>query len=364
MAQTDPYEFRWMVPDVGYEIVEARWATGEHCLPPQVTFSADRRMARLDVERYEGPWSEKPGRFLVERMDLDNKKASWSFPLSEETGLFRELAALHPATEDKVVNFANRFGSLFALSVDLINPCDPAHPLLDRKILGSNLPLWTIRWHCGEPLAEWMTQAKRMSQLVRLWEGIEAENEDFLSQVIQWQDAENGAYSVGYEDLDGPGFTVVASDDVRPDVFADFRHHDLVEPAKYALQLGVNKHLQGCPTHSRLLWTGSRGSAGRRLGLRVVPSSLIGALWLQFASAIEGAKRYLQCLQCKRWFEVGGPVREGSKFCRRACRFKHYRERQKEARRLNKEGMSPRDIARELDTTASTVRGWLKGQKR
>ena len=50
-----------------------------------------------------------------------------------------------------------------------------------------------------------------------------------------------------------------------------------------------------------------------RTELKLVPGSLLGGLWLQFARAIEGNRVYRECRECGRWFEfMDGGVRSGS----------------------------------------------------
>ena len=95
--------------------------------------------------------------------------------------------------------------------------------------------------------------------------------------------------------------------------------------------------------------------------LYIVPEGLIGALWLQFARAVERDARLRQCLECTTWFEVApGRGRTDKQFCSTACRTKAYRKRQAEAVRLHGEGRSLEDIARDLDSDPGTVRGWIE----
>ena len=118
-----------------------------------------------------------------------------------------------------------------------------------------------------------------------------------------------------------------------------------------------------------------RGASGPRLEfdseLRIAdlvqqPDDLGGALWLQFAKAIAGSPedrtRFQVCKECGEWFAL--PAR-GSRltreYCSDACRIRAFRGRQ--ARALAAEGKDPKDIARELDTTASVVKKWLKTGK-
>jgi hypothetical protein len=40
------------------------------------------------------------------------------------------------------------------------------------------------------------------------------------------------------------------------------------------------------------------------LGVNLVPKSLLGAIWLQAAQAIEANKAFGRCRQCRSWFEI------------------------------------------------------------
>ena len=134
---------------------------------------------------------------------------------------------------------------------------------------------------------------------------------------------------------------------------------DLVKPALHYVQSTINEKLEGRAS-PRLLWDAKR----ERLGLYIVPDGLIGALWLQFARAVERDSRFRQCAECGIWFELApGTARADKLYCSTPCRTKAYRKRQAEAVRLHGEGRSFEDIAGELESDPDTVRGWIE-QKR
>lgn len=102
----------------------------------------------------------------------------------------------------------------------------------------------------------------------------------------------------------------------------------------------------------------------RRVGgfvLQVKPYNLLGALWLQFAQAISGAKSHRPCRECGEWFEVSQDAfRKSKHYCSDRCRSRAYRNRKEQARELAAEGKTPREIAIELDVDVVSVKGWLK----
>lgn len=69
----------------------------------------------------------------------------------------------------------------------------------------------------------------------------------------------------------------------------------------------------------------------------VTTGGLIGALWFQFAKAIDEGKFFSQCSVCGNWFEGRAEasglkgVRKGRQYCSDACRQKAYRDRKRDA---------------------------------
>ena len=142
---------------------------------------------------------------------------------------------------------------------------------------------------------------------------------------------------------------------IHPELLKLFTPGNPMMPGYYYLQRVVNRQLMTHSTTPRLLW-----DTERRLQLFITPSSLIGALWLQFATAIEGDRKYRTCDHCHNWFEKGAKVRADAKFCSSNCRQKAYRRNQAEARELSEKGMPASQIARRLGSEIKTVKGWIK----
>ena len=94
--------------------------------------------------------------------------------------------------------------------------------------------------------------------------------------------------------------------------------------------------------------------------LHVAPFTLHGAMWLQLARAAAGDHEFRQCRQCGQWYEVSPAVNRKSKlYCKERCRSQAYRERKTAAREMREAGRTVRQIASELESDVSTVRGWL-----
>ena len=89
------------------------------------------------------------------------------------------------------------------------------------------------------------------------------------------------------------------------------------EIAQHYLRTKVNAKLLEHPATARLIHDKAHGA----LALFIVPSSLISAIWLQFAMAIDGDRNYRSCKNCGKWFEVGGSARRvDAEACSPSCR--------------------------------------------
>jgi hypothetical protein len=99
---------------------------------------------------------------------------------------------------------------------------------------------------------------------------------------------------------------------------------------------------------------------GRAVHLTCQPHSLIGAIGLQLALAIQNATPAKRCEGCGRWFELApGKNRPDRTTCSQTCRNRLYLHRQKEARELHAAGKTPRQIAKVLASDEQTVKRWL-----
>jgi hypothetical protein len=204
-----------------------------------------------------------------------------------------------------------------------------------------------------------------MRYAIDIWEAARNGDVGRLERVIHWSPAGSGVEIVGHPDVprgqlpEGPARVErawIASAHLGDDVLGRFVPGDLVRPALHYVQSTINRQLEGRAS-PRLLWDAKR----ERLGLYIVPDSLIGALWLQFARAVERDSQFRQCAECGIWFELApGMARSDKVYCSTACRTKAYRKRQAEAARLHGEGRSLEDIARELESDPDTVRGWIE----
>jgi hypothetical protein len=244
-------------------------------------------------------------------------------PLEKRTGLFREFAALKP-TKATVQTFANMFGLLEAEP----NVCLPSNP-------------GTVRAH-GEDLNFWKTEIQRMKFGVELWDAWLTDDRANLTEPMAMLDSKRWRHLF------------------RPDFYPE--DTDIALQATQTLEDLVDYNLNG-----RLKTRFKAEGASLIPKLILEPQSLLGAMWLQFAAAVEARKTFIPCARCSAPFEVSrdhAGRRSDARFCSDRCRVGYYRDRIDQARTLGAKGMTTARIARELDADVETVRGWLGRQSR
>jgi hypothetical protein len=272
-------------------------------------------------------------------------------PLAAYSGLFRNFAATGPDA-DAIKAFADRFGMLGGNRRKRIvlhdQGRDGKHPM-----------------GFGEHVDDWVKEIMVMRLAVDLWESARRADTDYLRRMISWA-PEDARVSINtHPELQQgqvprkPAYVhraVIADERLDPEILARFVPGDPIGPALHCMQSLINEHLHHRAS-PRLLWEQDRD----RLGLYIVPEGLIGALWLQFARAVERDAQFRQCTECTTWFEVApGRGRADKQFCSTACRTRAYRKRQTEAVRLHGEGRSIEEIAYQLQSDPETVRGWIE----
>ena len=95
------------------------------------------------------------------------------------------------------------------------------------------------------------------------------------------------------------------------------------------------------------------------------PKNLLGAIWLQFARAVEIDKPdYGRCEACQKPFEVSPEgMRPETKYCGVKCRVRADRKRAAETLRLGQAGKDVESIAKEVGSAEDTVRRRLSKAK-
>jgi hypothetical protein len=239
-------------------------------------------------------------------------------PLEERSGLFWEFAALE-ATEEAVRQFADKFGLLGASSEPQVR---------------SQSGLSALR---PESLALWEREIEALQRALMLWRATTSCSKKLQSELKAKMSPRDAPLAI-----------------------QSYLHMDHKDPAMFllgAVQRITDPHLNE-QVLTRVLFAGNTP----RLKLVLQPQSLLSALWLQFAAAVDAQKSFSKCQHCSVPFEVSRDIsgkRRSARFCSVRCRVSHYRGRIDQARQLNSAGRPAGEIARVLNTRVSTVRNWL-----
>jgi hypothetical protein len=273
-------------------------------------------------------------------------------PLTASSGLFRTFAETEPTLEG-IKSFADRYG---LLGPDLLVRI----PLYDHAG-GKGVPLGL-----GEALRDWTNEILVMRDTIRLWESARRADVEALSRMIKWQD---DGRAVAYESHPGLSLDRLPESPFYADratiayeghpILEHLTPGDMIGPALQQVQGVINRRLHG-RVSPRVLWQPRTGQRN----LYLVPHGLIAGLWWQLARAFERDREFRRCIECGTWFEISGASGRSDKvYCSNACRTRVYRKRQVEAARLHAEGHSIEQIARQLESEAETVAGWIKRQQ-
>jgi hypothetical protein len=120
----------------------------------------------------------------------------------------------------------------------------------------------------------------------------------------------------------------------------------------------------------RMFWSPTEST----LKLRYVPHNLLGAMYLQFAMALNVKSEFRECAVCRKPFRLSPGVNRANRLtCSETCKTYRYRGRIEKARELHGQGKTVREIVKELSVgqpgwnlkkKIETVKSWIaKGQQ-
>jgi hypothetical protein len=133
----------------------------------------------------------------------------------------------------------------------------------------------------------------------------------------------------------------------------------LQQAAEHALIRALDTHTVDCASISLYGPTSPHHTK-----LAIVPRSLRDAIWLHFALAVIGHKKYGACDVCGKPYEISPQVaRTNRTLCSAACKARAHRQRRDLAIKLAAEGRTPRQIAKQVGSQLSTVQKWLTEKK-
>jgi len=266
-------------------------------------------------------------------------------PLTEFTGLCRTLADTSP-DRDSVQQFADRYGPLLGGSGDAI--VLPHRPSEKGQRKGHLIGI-------GEPLNVWHSAIMKLREVMDIWDKVQNRDLEALQAHINWREKlvtfeSHPDHSIHDFPKDKPFPKTgawIAGEKYRPDVFQSFARGDLIGPAIAHIQRVVNENLKDGAA-PRLLWNNDQTA----VSVHLVPKNLLGAIWLQVASAIERESSFRQCVQCGTWFEVSRQAgRSDKRYCSNACRIRAHRSRTEPSRESQRQTKHPASKPRRPATT-------------
>ena len=167
----------------------------------------------------------------------------------------------------------------------------------------------------ADPLFIWEAEITQARTVINLLTAIAENDEKALGKVIRWDKGNTAVRFV-------PRGELIASPEIRPGTLALFALGDVIVPARIVIARAVNKQLRKHVV-PQLLWSESE----QKFGVYLVPQSLLGAIWAQFAEIQDQRKVIGRCEVCGTWFQR---IRKDKRHCSDRCRVR--------AMRMRKEG--------------------------
>ncbi len=270
-------------------------------------------------------------------------------PLSDHPTLFRQFADL-PLEGEAIGRFANQFGLLGTRPY----PDPESDPQSARD-----------EPH-GELLSDWLRHIAALKDAVVVWDAVGTADEEALSKIKRsaklftrptWYSGECMKF-----DPDDPDEDYHKSLDYE-EAKQRLRKGRLLEVATTFVVDTVNQHMVGNGVAARL----HLRPDGQDPDLYIVPRNLLGAMWLQLADAIDKKKEFRRCRMCNKPLEIStSPTgyRTNRRFCSDLCKVRHHQQKREKAVTLHAQGRPANEIAKQLGTTATIVRGWIRDANR
>ncbi len=270
-------------------------------------------------------------------------------PLREYPALFRNFAFLE-AVPDRILAFADTYGLLGT---------DEQTMLAGSQMGGRKRPFAAS----GERLTTWQREIRELKRWVTHWDLLRARDLERLRRRVAWNtdlapdqidsvraelrrrqvpDAEINRQLRSLRGVWGQ-VQVLATDQAAKD---EVQAQAIYDPGDFDLPMKLGDvEVAGWAALFGTVTARLEHQAGVRIGLawdsasnmptwRIQPTTLLDALWLQFARAIAGNREYRRCEnpRCGEWFEVSSDPRAGNrkrKFCLppRNCRLQAHRAR-------------------------------------
>lgn len=296
-------------------------------------------------------WRRCPSGYAIDPMpgaafEWIHPRAPEAEPTAPAADLYLDFAALaqhvaaprNAAAQEAIQNFADSNGLLFGIE--------------------------------PEDVMRWLWEALKIATAVDVWRGLRERDDAMLRRCFSWRGAK--CIYDSHPDLEiGPGWAAAIGlqataerDPAVPRIVmsiasaGQFQPPDVRGPARYFLQAAVKANLNQVAG-------GLFPVRGGLYDLRFTPTTLLGFMWLSFASAIARQTIYRPCAACGRLMLIspeGRGARQSRLTCSNGCRMQAYLKRVAEARRLAKRRLPVAEIvARVGAKNQKSVKRWIAG---
>lgn len=251
-------------------------------------------------------------------------------PFRDSPGLFRDFAKLEPSPA-AILAFADRHG-----------------PLITPPPARGDVSHGSLLWY--------QDSIARLSDAVALWECLTqckaSKDRSCLGRWIQWKGGRlTWTWRVSHTASDS---TVNAT--------KDYSDGELIRPAEgllfFLLQSHMHPRIQGQPERP-IATVSITPHANHVVDFGISVNNLIDVLWLQFAFAVRGDKRFGECQACGGSFEIKGK-RTSKVFCSTKCRMHAHRARWQKVAELHRLGKGPKAISKQVGIPEKAIKEWLK----
>jgi hypothetical protein len=319
------------------ELVAFDLIDGEQLRPPLLA------SGNLDIESLRGGLRAASRLLTESEPRVTGPDAYRDYAPLRVAELFKRLAEVQE-TQDGIGGFANRFGLLG-----------------DTRLASRDRSAEMSALITGEDIDLWRGAIQRMKQALQLWELIRAEDNQELGRLLK---KVRLPYAPGplvsgtpFPYGSGGGFP-----GETPNPRIDMT--DILTAARLLLGVWMGHSLQR-QVSPRPLWDPQE----ERYVIRILPLTLQGAIWWQFARAVAGEIQFRKCKVCGELIEIavggaGGGHRSHTEFCSGKCRQKDHRNKMKQAHEMKARGKTDREIARYFKTRIDSIKRWLTPRER
>jgi hypothetical protein len=195
-------------------------------------------------------------------------------PLEDAPGISREFARLQNV--DSVLQFANTYGLLGLEEVRRMH----AHKKEIEK--------------AGENVNLWIEEAAKLARQYSVWDLVNSDATGELRKIIRWHG--RNAVTVRFPDTE----QVIADQLRNASWVKKWKPGEVIGPAKLYLIEQFNQNMLNMASPMLLL------NAKEQMRPHNSPSSLLGAIWLEFGQIASGARRHVSCESCGKVMDVTG----------------------------------------------------------